>query len=116
MPLDSSSADEAVIARLPTGIHIVTLVAGSHEKMNYERSSEYINGVYDFFAGRGFTVRLRIGREPDTDILFMSRAKVFVQGGGGYSFTIGNLARSLGNQVLCLNNVIAAQWCSHPGR
>ena len=68
--------------------------------MKFPRSSAYIRGVRDFFVEKGFTVDLRLGRQPDDDVVYMSRAKHFIQGGGGFSIVIAGIVRELGGQVL----------------
>ena len=40
-----------------------------------------------------------MGRDPDEDILYMSHATHFIQGGGGFSRLIGGLVRHMGGEV-----------------
>ena len=82
--------------------HLV-IVGGSHLDLHggYPRSSEYINGLRDFFVSRGYTVSLRLGHLPDPDLVYMARARFFVQGGGGYSLLISEIVKAMGGLVLC---------------
>ena len=79
-----------------------TFVAGSHVAMpSYPRSSLYLDVVRDFFYRNGIEVSYRIGGTPDDDIIFMARAKYFVQSGGGYSAMAAEMCRRMGGTVLC---------------
>ena len=40
-----------------------------------------------------------MGRDPDEDVVFMSHATHFIQGGGGFSRLIGGLVRHMGGEV-----------------
>jgi hypothetical protein len=91
---------EAQIAKLPSAVRTIYIIAGSHFDIDFERSSEYIRGVRDFFVSNGFTVHLRLGGIPDDDIAFSANARFFIQGGGGFSILLANLVSVMGGQVL----------------
>ena len=40
------------------------------------------------------------GGNPDDDVVFMSRARYFIEGGGGFSILIAGMVRELGGTVL----------------
>jgi hypothetical protein len=61
-------------------INHIVLVAGSHRKLpNSTNSYEYIRRIAESYERLGFTVSLRLGHSPDSDIVYMSRAKMMVQ-------------------------------------
>ncbi len=79
------------------------LVAASHYELRHNgfvRSTEYLRGVAEFFRARGFTVDLRLAQPPDDDFVYMSRARYFVQSGGGFSILVSSVVQRLGGQVL----------------
>ena len=88
------------IRKLPPSVRTVYLVAGSHHRGGYQRSSDYIRGVRNFFNSKGFRVHLRLGGSPDEDVVFMSRAKHFIQGGGGFSILLAGVVKEMGGTVL----------------
>eukprot|EP00966_Prymnesium_polylepis_P251366 5811783-Prymnesium_polylepis.2 len=93
------------------GVRKVILMAGAHIAYSeYPRSSDYIDLVRDLFFSHGFQVESRFGRSPDDDAIFASRARYFVQSGGGLSAVLANLCRILGGTVLCSRRHIT---CDH---
>ena len=93
---------EQHLGELPADITNAILVGGAHIRYDsYPRSSVYIDRVREYFRGRGFTVQLRLGRTPDDDIIFMTRARYFMQSGGGFSYLLAQMVRRLGGTVLC---------------
>jgi len=91
---------EAQIAKLPSAVRTIYLIAGSHFDIDFDRSSEYIRGVRDFFVSNGFSVHLRLGGNPDDDIAFSANSRFFIQGGGGFSILLANMVTVIGGQVL----------------
>lgn len=67
--------------------------------------AEYINAIRDLFVSHGFSVELKLGRAPDTDVIYMGRADYFFQGGGGFSYVLAGLNRKLGGTVFCNGRV-----------
>lgn len=94
---------EQHLKKLPRHVTRVALVGASHMDLHgqYERSSEYINALRDFFRAKGFTVTLELGNNPDRDFVFMARAAYFMQGGGGYSYLVAGAVHELGGTVIC---------------
>ena len=88
------------ISKLPENVRTVYLLAASHRREDFTRSSEYIRGVRDFFLSQGFVVHLRLAQPPDDDIAFSANANYFVQGGGGFSIMLANLVNEMGGTVL----------------
>jgi len=91
---------EAQIAKLPSSVRTVYIIAGSHFDIDFARSSDYVRGVRDFFLSNGFVVHLRLGGNPDDDIAFAANARFFIQGGGGFSILLANMVSVMGGQVL----------------
>lgn len=58
----------------------------------------------------GYTVLVSEARSPDEDFVFMSHARVFVEGGGGYSNMVHEMVLRLGGQV-----VRPREICTRPG-
>ena len=89
------------IDALPANVRTVYLVAGSHhDSSDFQRSSDYIRGVRDFFYSKGFRVYLRLGGAPDDDVVFIARSKYFIQGGGGFSILLAGVVEAMGGTVL----------------
>jgi len=105
---------EQQLRQLPERVRTIYLVAGSHYVEGFERSSAYIRRIRFFFVSRGYAVHLRLGGAPDDDIVFMSRASYFIQGGGGYSLMIAGIVRALGTGKV-LNSPVTPSWCLGEG-
>jgi hypothetical protein len=71
-----------VTAHIPPGIDSVTLVTGSHQKMNLDKSTRYVKKVAAFWRDKGFKVSIR-SMDPDSDFIYMSHARHFISSGGG---------------------------------
>lgn len=92
---------QSKIATLPSNITRVTIVAGSHHNAEaYSRSSAYIDFIHAFFASRGYAVGLRLGKSPDEDVEYISRAAFYIQGGGGFAKLLAALVGQMGGRVL----------------
>lgn len=92
------------LAKLPADYRrdTVVLVAGAHQASpaGFPRSSAYIRGIANLFRREGFRhVELRLAQPPDDDVSFMSRARYFIQGGGGYSMMVAGVVKELGGKV-----------------
>ena len=92
---------DGLIGRLPGNIDHVVLCGGTHYQHDgtWPRSWEYINAVGHYFVEKGFSVEARMAQNPDDDVIFMSHAAHFFQGGGGFSKLIGGIARNMGARV-----------------
>lgn len=60
----------------------------------------YVKNVLSFFEQRGHTVRLRGMGDPDRDFVYMSHAKTFVRGGGGFSDLVSMVVVHRGGRVV----------------
>ena len=90
---------ESYLRQLPETITHVSLVAGSQYDNNHNDwpySTAYINGIRDMCVAMGFSVELVIGREADSDVVYMAHASYFISSGGGFSHLIGELVTRLG--------------------
>lgn len=81
------------------GIKKVILVAGSHYNMCFYKSTIYINCIKIFFEKKGKHVILRLGKDTDNDIVFMSSAKYFSKTGGGFSKIVEKLVKKNGGII-----------------
>lgn len=97
---------EAQVRKLPSHVRTAYLIAGSHlpEELaggsTFQRSSDYVRGIRDFFAAQGFTVHLRLGGAPDDDVAFAAHARYFIMGGGGFSILLANVNRIMNGITL----------------
>ncbi len=80
----------------------VILVSGSHKrrKGGFPKSTEYLYAVQKCFEDAGYPTTLRVGRDPDSDFVYMSRANIYVPTGGGYSRIIALLVSRNGGAVM----------------
>ena len=70
-------------------IRKVTLVAGSHTKLdNYKKSCMYIYALKLLFEQHNFQVKLRLAKNPDEDFIFMSNSKYFIAAKGQFSHLV----------------------------
>ena len=70
----------------------------------YKDSMKYVKLVRDLFTEHGYRVMERINcGTPDEDFVYMSSAKYFVPGGGGYSRNVGKLVTRNGGTVVKAN-------------
>eukprot|EP00941_MAST-03F_sp_MAST-3F-sp1_P000831 g831.t1 len=85
-----------------TGVKDITLVSsikwnlGSSKAV--ERSKLYRKKVKEFLIDKGMKVNSREEQEIDDDIFFMTKAKIFVVGGGGFSRLIGAIIKDGGEK------------------
>jgi hypothetical protein len=96
-----------IAAQLPEASHIFVI----SEKRHWTRTVDPRNGTFvaddkyidDFkvlFEGLGHTVHLREPETPDMDFAFACSAKVFLQGGGGFSRLIASVVQASGRRVI----------------
>lgn len=74
-------------------IKTIVLVAGAHIPLQYEKSSLYINCISSYMKQHGYNVILRLARNPDEDLVYMSQASYFTPSGGGFSSIITYFVR-----------------------
>ena len=93
---------EAKVARLrQRGMRHVVLVGGAHTKLSHPgRSAQYLTAVEALFRAGGLHTRLRLGEDPDDDMMYLARAKCFVPSRGGFSALAANLVRANGGEVI----------------
>ena len=97
--------ERMVVSMKKYNVSSVVLVGASYHLMgtthvqNYNK--KYLQQITTFLRKHGFKVYERINcGTPDEDFAFMSSARVFVQGGGGYSRFVGRMVRISGGTVL----------------
>jgi hypothetical protein len=74
-----------------------------HRKVSVRRSIEYRTRLVQYFKDHGFDATARPEHLPDEDFLYMTKAKFFVPGGGGFSRMITEICRIHGGQVFLVN-------------
>jgi hypothetical protein len=82
------------------GIKNIVLVSGSHVELNFIRSSQYINCIKKYLEQNGMKVKLRLGNNPDSDLIYMSSSDYYTPAGGGYSYVIQKLVENNGKIVI----------------
>ena len=77
---------EELFQWLPTGLTRIVLVSSDKWNTNKQReSSLYKQKIIRLLEGNGYSVVDRMNQYMDSDIAFMSHAKYFIGGGGGFS-------------------------------
>ena len=69
-------------------------------KGNFSVDDSYIEDVANFFRFHKFQVHIRQPNLPDQDFVFLCSAKVFVQGGGGFSKLVASIIEARGGTVV----------------
>jgi hypothetical protein len=69
-------------------------------KGKYSIDDTYVAHVAEALRIRSFSVTVREPTSPDEDFVRLGSAKIFVQGGGGYSTLIASVVRARGGIVL----------------
>jgi len=80
----------------------VAIVAASHIKLSsYPKSCQYLTISKSYFDDHGFkNVRLRTGKLPDDDVLFMASASAFLPSGGTFSKIISEVVALNGGEIV----------------
>ena len=75
-------------------INRVTIISGSHYKLNnFKNSSYFIDLVKELFQKNSFNVKLKLARNPDDDLCLIYNSKYFIPGKGGYSRLLTDIAK-----------------------
>ena len=120
----------AVLARTPSSVTNITLVSGSHFPLSddgqdhlwqpdmadsemtligsFDKSWRYLHVLQAFFTSHGYHTTLRVGRNPDEDVRYMSQAAHFIPSAGGFSRLIMKLVHLNGGQFPC--DVVPYSW------
>jgi len=70
---------------------IIKIVGGCHRKNKGIEESIEILKLYKIQLEKyGFKVEFKVGGNPDEDFILLSKAKYFIEGGGGYGKLIKN--------------------------
>ena len=67
---------------------------------NYSVDEEYLSNLSIFFRSHGFDACVKEAELPDTDFALLCSARVFIQGGGGYSALVAKVVKQRGGTVL----------------
>ena len=74
-------------------INNVVLICGSHKKVNFTKSSIYLNCVKLYLETLCFNVSLRIGKNADDDFIYISNSHYYLNIGGGYGKILEEMVR-----------------------
>ena len=74
-------------------IEVIGYAHHAVEAKNIHRSNDYRAKMVQYFKQHGFSASVRQDNLPDRDFLYMTRARFFVPGGGGFSRMIARLAQ-----------------------
>lgn len=87
-------------------LHKVVLRGGPHKPKAYPKSKVYTRCLAEAIMEAGFTVFADVKGEhtPDQDFFYMSHAKYFVPGTGGYSKIISQMVERLGGMIIDFPN------------
>lgn len=78
------------------GITKVYLMAGAHIKLpSYKYSTFYINKIVEEFQEAGIEVELKLGQDPDQDLLFSMNFDYFIESHGQYCRLIKELNQKI---------------------
>ena len=81
------------------------------DKSHLTQSAKFVGLLKDFLKGKGFIVRVRVNcGTPDEDFLFMSTARYFILGGGGFSRLAATMVRLNGGHDIIGNR----PYCDYP--
>lgn len=72
---------------------------------NTRRSENYRAKIVQYFRGHGFPVTVHPQDLPDNDFLYMTRAKYFVPGGGGFSRMVAYFIERHGGKIFRLEDL-----------
>lgn len=73
-------------------IEVIGYAYHTVEAKNTHRSEDYRVKMVEYFKQNGFSASVRPDNLPDNDFLYMTRAKFFVPGGGGFSRMIARFS------------------------
>ena len=83
----------------PPNIVVVGFAHHNTDTEKVRRSHEYRAKMVKYFKQHGFSASARIDSLPDDDFLYMTRAKFFVPGGGGFSRMISHICEKHGGRI-----------------
>ena len=79
------------LENIPENINDITIFASSHINKNTKKSCLYLGVIKKLLTQNGYNVTMRLGQNPDEDVILMSTAPYFIQSGGGYSKVIKDI-------------------------
>ena len=77
----------------------VIIIFGAHFNENKEISEDYVNDISTIFEDKGFKVEKKHTGDPDMDFSYMSQAKIWVPGGGGFANLITDNLKFKGSTI-----------------
>lgn len=90
---------EKVAAQVSPGQSLV-IVGATHKTRKVAKSCQYAYAVAAYLRQRGLHVKLRLGSDPDSDLMYLTNSGAFVSSGGGYSVFAGDMVKKNGGRVL----------------
>jgi hypothetical protein len=77
----------------------VYIVTGFHYKKCIEESLKFLKELEIFFKNAGKEVVLRVDKDPDEDVIWMSQSSHFATTGGGFGRIIQGIVKKKGGKV-----------------
>ncbi len=93
---------DAVFKNIPKELDRVVIVCGLHTANSPEVNShsyEYLYKISEYIRRKGYEVDIRYDNNADTDFVYMSNAKYFVMGTGGFSSLVSQMVKKNGGFV-----------------
>jgi hypothetical protein len=87
---------DAVFKNIPTELDRVVIVCGLHTINSSDVNShsyEYLYKISEYIRKKGYEVEIRYDNNADTDFVYMSNAKYFVMGTGGFSALVSEMVK-----------------------
>mmetsp|Transcript_9897 Transcript_9897/g.16488 ORF Transcript_9897/g.16488 Transcript_9897/m.16488 type:complete len:259 (-) Transcript_9897:121-897(-) len=94
-------------------VRALTIISASHRDGKFPKSCAYIHAVAELFNSHGLQVDLRLGRDPEEDVVFASTAAYFASSGGGYSSFLAKLVERHGGSAIERTPIIDALHVIH---
>ena len=93
--------DEGIKKIPPDSQNVVLVGSVNHSNAtDHTNCIRYRERVMQYFQDYGYQVQTRFDGDPDRDFVYMSFAKLFIAGGGGYSLSIAKAVNHFGGTRL----------------
>ena len=88
--------------KIPLEVDTVVIVSGIHQNYDKtkEKSEEYLKLIENFYKSYGYNTRIRFNGDPDEDFVYISNARNFIKGGGGFSDQLSKIVKKRGNNFI----------------
>jgi hypothetical protein len=86
---------KSYLDKIPSEVKDITIFAGSHNVREPKKSCNYLYIMKKLLEQDGYRVNMRLGQNPDEDLVLMSTAPYFIKSGGQYSKLINNIRKEI---------------------